>query len=82
VDGNSTLNVFNVTARVTTDVMFRCLDQAGAVSAVKYSVFPKLWFYQFDRSYQTPGWDPNAPVCDAPKDATHPNGDPSKPYFQ
>ncbi|EIN11150.1 alpha/beta-hydrolase [Punctularia strigosozonata HHB-11173 SS5] len=79
---NSTLDVFNVTARITTDVEFRCLDQAAAISALNHSVFPDIWFYQFNKSYQTPGFDPNAPVCDAPIDAAHPHGDPSQEYFK
>ncbi|KIJ50170.1 hypothetical protein M422DRAFT_27497 [Sphaerobolus stellatus SS14] len=79
---NSTLNVFNVTARITTNIEFRCLDQATALSAIKHNVFPSVHFYSFYRSYQTPGYDPNAPVCDAPKTPSHPFGDPSLPYFQ
>ncbi|KAI0262433.1 alpha/beta-hydrolase [Gloeopeniophorella convolvens] len=79
---NATLNVFNVTARITTDIEFRCLDQAAALSALNHNVFPKIWMYQFERSYQTPGFDPNAPICDAPITATHPFGDPSQEYFK
>lgn len=79
---NATLDVFNVTARLTTDADFRCLDQASALSAQAHRVFSDVWVYQFDRSYQTPGFDPNAPVCDAPKDEAHPNGDPRKEYFK
>ena len=79
---NATLNVFNVTARLITDVEFRCLDQAAAISAVKHNVFRNTWFYEFNKSYQTPGFDPNAPVCDAPKDAAHPLGDTSQEYFK
>ena len=79
---NVTLNIFNVTARITTDVEFRCLDQGAAISAVKHDVFKDTWFYEFNKSYQTPGFDPNAPVCDAPKDEAHPLGDPSQEYFK
>ncbi|GJJ08793.1 hypothetical protein Clacol_003012 [Clathrus columnatus] len=70
---NATLNIFNVTARIATDVEFRCLDQATALAAVKNKIFS---------STQTPGSDPNAPVCDAPKTPEFPNGDPNLPYFQ
>ncbi|OCH86808.1 carboxylesterase from carbohydrate esterase [Obba rivulosa] len=80
---NATLDVFNLTARVTTDIEFRCLDQATAISAVKHNLLKSVWFYEFNRSYQTsPGFDPNFPVCDAPVDAEHPFGDPSKEYFK
>lgn len=74
--------MFNVTARAATDVFFRCLDQATAFSAVQHNTFESLWFYEFNRSYQLPNFDPNAPHCDAPIDDAHPHGDPSKEYFK
>ncbi|KAG8872849.1 hypothetical protein FRB97_007297 [Tulasnella sp. 331] len=80
--GNYTLDLYNVSARVATDIQFRCLDQATVYSAVKHDVFGPTYYYQFDRSYQTPGYDPNAPVCDAPVTAAYPHGDPNLPYFQ
>lgn len=80
--GNLTLDIFNVTARIATDVEFRCLDQATIFSAIKHGVFSDVFYYEFDRSYQTPGFNPNAPVCQPPITATHPNGDPSLPYFK
>ncbi|KZT04485.1 carboxylesterase from carbohydrate esterase [Laetiporus sulphureus 93-53] len=79
---NATYNVFNVTARVATDIEFRCLDQATAYSAIQNDLFQSVWFYQFNRSYQTPGFDPNYPVCDAPITAEYPYGDPSLEYFK
>lgn len=80
---NITLNVFNVTARAATDTIFRCIDQAAAYAASLYKVFaPNQYFYEFNRSYQTPNWDPNKPVCDAPITSTHPYGDPSQEYFK
>ncbi|KAI0631083.1 carboxylesterase from carbohydrate esterase [Trametes polyzona] len=79
---NATLNVFNVTARVTTDVEFRCLDQATAFSAVNHNLLKSVWFYEFNRSYQTPGFDPNFPVCEAPITPEHPLGDTAQEYFK
>ncbi|KZT69951.1 carboxylesterase from carbohydrate esterase [Daedalea quercina L-15889] len=79
---NVTYDVFNVTARVTTDVEFRCLDQATAYYAIKHDLFQSVWFYEFNRSYQTPGFDPNYPVCDAPVSDEYPYGDPSQEYFK
>ena len=79
---NATLDVFNVTARVASDMEFRCLDQATAYSGVQHDLFESIWFYQFNRSYQGSGFDPNYPVCDAPKTAEHPYGDPSMEYFK
>ena len=79
---NATYDVFNVTARVTTDVEFRCLDQATAYYAIQHNLFQSIWFYEFNRSYQTPGFDPNYPVCDAPISEGYPYGDPSQEYFK
>jgi carboxylesterase type B len=80
---NATLNVFNVTARAATDTIFRCIDQASAYAAATHNVFaPNQYFYEFNRSYQTPNWDPNSPVCDAPITPTHPYGDPEQEYFK
>jgi carboxylesterase type B len=80
---NKTLNVFNVTARVATDTIFRCSDEASAYAGLVNDVFaPNQYFYEFNRSYQTPNWNPNAPVCQAPVTAGHPNGDPDQEYFK
>ncbi|KAL6301859.1 carboxylesterase from carbohydrate esterase [Sparassis latifolia] len=79
---NATLDVFNITARVGTDVEFRCLDQATAWSGLQHDLFQSVWFYEFNRSYQLATFEPNYPVCDAPADATHPDGDPSQEYFK
>lgn len=56
---NVTTDVFNVTAGVTTDIEFRCLDQATAFSGVTHNLFKSVWFYEFNRSYQTTGYSPN-----------------------
>lgn len=79
---NTTLDVFNVTARVATDGEFRCLDQATAFAGAQNHLFKDIHFYEFNRSYQTPGFDPNAPACDAPITASRPFGDPDAEYFK
>ncbi|BFZ64266.1 hypothetical protein YB2330_005407 [Saitoella coloradoensis] len=79
---NATLDVFNVTARVTTNIEFRCLDQATAYAGVVYDLFQDVWFYEFNRSYQTPSFDPNYPVCEAPITEEYPFGDPNQEYFK
>ena len=80
---NTTLNIFNVTSRVATDTIFRCFDQAAAYAGTFNDVFaPNQYFYEFNRSYQLPNFDPNAPVCDAPVTQTHPYGDPEQEYFK
>ncbi|KAH9947522.1 carboxylesterase from carbohydrate esterase [Amylocystis lapponica] len=72
---NATLDVFNVTARIATDIEFRCLDQATAWSA-------SIWFYQFNRSYQLANYSLNDPTCQAPVSPAYPYGDPSQEYFK
>lgn len=82
----SNLGVFNVAGRVAADSEFRCLGlgQAFACTGVKHDVRPETYLYGFNRSYKTPGYDPNAPVCDAPapKTAARPHGDPDGEYFK
>ncbi|KAI0703730.1 carboxylesterase from carbohydrate esterase [Cytidiella melzeri] len=79
---NTTDILFNLTARTTTDALLRCLDQATAFSAVKHNLFKDVWFYEFNRSYQLSGYDPNAPHCDAPADVDHPAGNPDREYYK
>ncbi|EOD43465.1 putative candidate carboxylesterase from carbohydrate esterase family ce10 protein [Neofusicoccum parvum UCRNP2] len=79
---NTTLAIFNATARLATDAELRCLTHATAYSALKHSVFPRIFAYEFARSYQPPGYSPNAPVCEAPRTSTHPAGDPTQEYFK
>lgn len=50
--GNVTLDAYNVSARVTTDIEFRCLDQATISTAVKNNVFPVVYAFELNRSYQ------------------------------
>ena len=80
---NVTLDVFNVSARVATDTIFRCIDQATTyASLVSHTFALNQYFYEFNRSYQLANWDPNSPVCDAPITASHPYGDPNQEYFK
>ncbi|KAH9947519.1 carboxylesterase from carbohydrate esterase [Amylocystis lapponica] len=76
---NATLDVFNVTVRVATDVEFRCLDQATAWSAVNHDLFESIWFYQFNRSYSPAG---GLALCNAPVSDANPYGNPSQEYFK
>jgi carboxylesterase type B len=78
---NATLDVFNTTTRISTDVSFRCFNQFEAYAAVKNGVLPDIWFYEFNRTYQDPGYNPNL-ICAAPVTPSHPYGDPSQEYFK
>jgi carboxylesterase type B len=79
---NTTLDIFNTSSRIATDGMFRCIDEATAQAGSKNHIFPDIYYYEFNRSYQMPGWSPNAPVCNAPITAEFPDGDPSQEYFK
>lgn len=76
---NSTLRIFNLTSRVATDVMFRCLAQSTAYTAAKNGVFKSVYSYEFDRAYQIEDWSPNPPACEAPVTEVYPFGDPNAP---
>ncbi|KAK4210942.1 Alpha/Beta hydrolase protein [Rhypophila decipiens] len=79
---NQTKSLYNSTSRLATDAIFRCVDSATVHAGQKSSLLPsKIWYYEFDRTYQTNGW-PGTDVCNPPKTATRPNGDPSKEYFK
>ncbi|KAF2272630.1 alpha/beta-hydrolase [Westerdykella ornata] len=71
--GNLTLDSFNVSQRVTTDKMFRCVDQATVFAGTQTRAFQKAYYYQLDRTMD--GYDPNA--LGGPR-----NDDPKNPYFR
>ncbi|KAG0159256.1 hypothetical protein PDIDSM_6778 [Penicillium digitatum] len=79
---NTTLDIFNISSRIATDGMFRCIDEATAHTASRTHFFSDVYYYEFNRSYQMPNWSPNAPVCNAPLTDEFPNGDPSQEYFK
>ncbi|KAK5133863.1 hypothetical protein LTR08_007194 [Meristemomyces frigidus] len=78
---NQTLRVFNTTTRIATDASFHCSNQFTAYAGVKTGALPNMWFYEFNRTYQDPGYNSNG-VCLPPVTATHPNGDPNLEYFK
>jgi carboxylesterase type B len=77
--GNVTLDSFNVSQRVATDLQFRCIDQATVYAASKSGAFPTSYYYQMQRS--TGGYDPNN-LGGPAKSAAYPNGNPNLPYFR
>jgi hypothetical protein len=79
---NSTLALFNLTSRLTTDAQFRCLSQSTSSAAAKNSVFKKVYAYEFDRAYQLERYSPNPPACEAPVTPDHPFGDPTAPFYK
>ncbi|KAJ5130945.1 uncharacterized protein N7515_006984 [Penicillium bovifimosum] len=79
---NKTLDIFNTTSRIATDGMLRCIDEATVQAGLQHRIFPDIYYYEFNRSYQMPGYSPNFPVCNAPITAEFPDGDPSQEYFK
>ncbi|KKY23878.1 putative carboxylesterase family protein [Phaeomoniella chlamydospora] len=77
--GNLTLDAFNVSARVATDVQFRCIDQATVYAGTQTQAFPSAYFYQMNRGIN--GYDPNN-VGNPPATPGYPNGNPNLPYFR
>ena len=78
---NETDALFSSISRVTTDADFRCLDYATAYSGTEHGVFPTVYFYEFNRSYQ--GFFENPDYsCDPPMSDSHIWGDPSQEYYK
>jgi carboxylesterase type B len=73
---NETLALYRVGARLATDAMFRCIDQATAYAGLQNGLFDEVYYYEFDRTYQMADW-PKLELCDAPRTAEHPLGDPA-----
>ncbi|KAH6654745.1 Alpha/Beta hydrolase protein [Truncatella angustata] len=79
---NQTLALYNMSARLATDGIFRCIDQATVKTGLETGVFqPNVYYYEFNRTYQIQGW-PALDVCEPPKTASHPYGDPNGEYFK
>lgn len=79
--GNGTRDVFWGASRIATDGIFRCADQATAFAGLSNNRFDKVYYYEFDRTYQPGGW-PELDLCNAPRSAKFPHGDPSKDYLR
>ncbi|CAN8104696.1 unnamed protein product [Discula destructiva] len=54
--GNLTLDAFNVSQRVATDLQFRCIDEATVYASSVSGAFPVSYYYNIDRTYE--GYDP------------------------
>lgn len=62
--GNLSLRAFNASQRFLTDKRFKCLDQATAYSATLHHVFPAVYQFEFNRTYQPPDYNPTG-LCPA-----------------
>ena len=77
--GNLTLDSFNVSQRVATDIQFRCIDQATVYAGSQTGIFPRAFYYQIERTEG--GYDPNN-LGGPPVTPGYPNGNPNLPYFR
>lgn len=75
---NQTFAADTVAARLATDAMFRCINQATANALLETSTLPEVYFYEFVRTYQLA----NYPMMDLCEPGGKPDGDPSKPYLR
>ncbi|KXS95996.1 hypothetical protein AC579_9349 [Pseudocercospora musae] len=80
--GNLTLDAFNISQRVATDITFRCVNEATVYAASRASAFPKAYYYEMERTFQ--GYDPNelGELSQGTISAQYPYGDPDSPYFR
>lgn len=78
---NKTVALFNMTAHLATDGIFRCIDQATVYAGLLNNRLGPVYYYEFNRTYQITNW-PQLDVCEPPKSASHPFGDPSGEYFK
>ena len=76
---NETLAQDWIGARLATDAVFRCIDQATAHGLLQTGRLPRIYYYEFDRTYQTPGW-PKSSLCEP---EGRPDGNPDAgPYMR
>lgn len=78
---NKTLALFNMTAHLATDGIFRCIDQATVYAGLLNDRMGPVYYYEFNRTYQITNY-PRLDVCEPPKSASHPLGDPAGEYFK
>lgn len=78
--GNFTLDAYNVTTRVSTDLQFRCVDQATVYTGVQSGAFKNnSYYYQIERA--NGGYNPENVPANGPVTSEYPNGNPNVPYF-
>lgn len=77
--GNLTLDSFNVSARVSTDRGFSCIDQATTYAGAVTGAFPAAYYYVQERTIG--GYDPNN-LGGPPVTPDYPSGNPNLPYFR
>ncbi|KAK4169846.1 Neuroligin-4, X-linked [Cladorrhinum sp. PSN259] len=72
--------IFNSSMSLFTSLIFTCPSLAKAYSASRHGTFKEVYFFSFNRTYQTSGY--TRPWCIPPKTASYPNGDPNLEYYK
>lgn len=81
--GNLTLDAFNVSQRIATDLTFRCIDEATIYAAAESGAFPKAYYYEMQRAFR--GYNPNNlndSLTQGPISPEYPLGNPHEFYFK
>ncbi|KAL3482427.1 Alpha/Beta hydrolase protein [Aspergillus californicus] len=78
---NTTLDSFNISQRIATDLLIRCPTQASIFAGVSSGVFKPSYYYQMQRT--SGGLNLNNPaLANPPPTLDFPLGDPDLPYFR
>ncbi|KAJ3050950.1 hypothetical protein HK097_008074 [Rhizophlyctis rosea] len=80
--GDLFADTYNVTQRIITDTMFRCIDQAGIYAAAKSKAFSKAYYYEAMRGYAPPSYNPNGADITGPITPGYPYGNPNLPHYK
>lgn len=80
--GDVAADSFNVSQRIVTDTMFRCVDQAGIYAAAKSNAFSKAYYYEAVRGYKAPSYNPNGVDITGPVMPGYPYGNPNLPHYK
>ncbi|KAK3988378.1 putative esterase/lipase [Cladorrhinum sp. PSN332] len=76
----STDAIFNSSMSLLSSLVFTCPSLAKAYSASRHGTFKEVYYFSFNRTYQTNGY--TRPWCIPPKTAKYPNGDPNLEYYK
>ncbi|KAI1175534.1 carboxylesterase family protein [Nemania sp. FL0916] len=80
--GNLTADAMNVTARVTTDLTWRCVDQATTYAGGVSGAFPAAYYYESFRAYPEEAYNPLNLDITGTITPQYPLGDPNTFYYK
>ncbi|KAK4226704.1 putative esterase/lipase [Podospora fimiseda] len=72
--------IFNSSMSLLSSIIFTCPSLAKAYSASRHGTFKEVYYFSFNRTYQTNGY--TRPWCTPPKTTKYPNGDPNLEYYK